>query len=93
LLRLQPNKKDGGWVRTTWALPTEDHLSSRFKTTGVRLGVLIQLREKDGKPIGAHGLKYLLHKGQDPEQLFERSRQIRDQPAKQLADLHALFRK
>ena len=60
---------------------------------GVRLGVLIQLREKDGKPIGALGLMYPFHKGQDPEQLFERSRQIRDQLAKQIPDLPSLFRK
>lgn len=60
---------------------------------GVRIGVLVQLRDRKGHPIGALGVMYPFHAGEDQQAFLKRSEAIRDRMAKQIGSREALFQK
>lgn len=60
---------------------------------GVRIGVLLPLKDRSGSTIGALGLMYTYHAGQKENDFLHRSEEIRDRLAKQIASREALFEK
>jgi hypothetical protein len=58
---------------------------------GVRIGVLLPLKDGAGQIIGALGLMYDYHAGQDEQQFLQRSEMIRDQLAGRIPSRAALF--
>ena len=60
---------------------------------GVRIGVLLPLKDRNGKIIGALGLMYKYHAGQKETDFLHRSEKIRDHFAKQIVSREALFEK
>jgi hypothetical protein len=60
---------------------------------GVRIGVLLPLKDRSGSTIGALGLMYTYHAGQKEKDFLQRSEKIRDGLAKQIASRDALFEK
>jgi ABC-type sugar transport system substrate-binding protein len=60
---------------------------------GVRIGVLLPLKDRSGSIIGALGLMYTYHAGQKEKDFLHRSEKIRNNLAKQIASREALFEK
>jgi len=60
---------------------------------GVRIGVLLPLKDRTGQTIGALGLMYAYHAGQDEKQFLQRSEMIRDQLAGRITSSTALFQR
>jgi hypothetical protein len=58
---------------------------------GVRIGVLLPLKDGAAQTIGALGLMYGYHPGQDEQQFLRRSERIRDQLASRISSREALF--
>ena len=58
---------------------------------GVRIGVIVQLHDRSGKPIGALGLMYPYKKGQATVDFLTRSQVIRDQLANKIPSADVLF--
>jgi hypothetical protein len=58
---------------------------------GVRIGVLVQLKDKHRHAIGALGLMYVYHAGDDPKEYLRRSEKVRDNVAKKIPNVAALF--
>ena len=59
---------------------------------GVRIGVLVQMRDAGNHPIGALGLMYPYHAGDDQAAILRRSFRIRDRLARQISTTAVLFR-
>lgn len=57
----------------------------------VRIGVIVQLHDKSGKSIGALGLMYPYKAGEAETNFLIRSETIRDQLAKNISSIDALF--
>jgi hypothetical protein len=60
---------------------------------GVQIGVVLPLKDRGGETIGAFGLMYTYHAGEDEKVYLVRSEKIRDQIAKAVASRGALFQK
>jgi hypothetical protein len=58
---------------------------------GVRIGVLVQMQDVAARPIGALGLMYPYHPGDDQNAVLRRSLAIRDQLAHEIPSRSALF--
>lgn len=58
---------------------------------GVRIGVLLPLKSKEGKTIGTLGLVYKYIAGEDEHQFLLRSERIRNGLARQIPSLAHLF--
>ncbi|UAK25920.1 hypothetical protein [Sphingomonas nostoxanthinifaciens] len=58
---------------------------------GVRIGVLVQMRDAKAHAIGALGLMYPYHPGDDQAAVLRRSIKIRDQLAHRIPSRAALF--
>jgi hypothetical protein len=58
---------------------------------GVRIGVLVQMQDVAARPIGALGLMYPYHQGDDQNAVLRRSLAIRDQLAHEIPSRSALF--
>lgn len=58
---------------------------------GVRIGVLLQMRDARSRPIGAVGLMFPWHDGDDRMAIEKRAIAIRDALAKQIRSRSALF--
>ena len=59
---------------------------------GVRIGVVVQLHDKHGKSIGALGVMYPYHAGDKESDFLARSEAIRDQLARKIPSVEALFK-
>ncbi|EJU14755.1 hypothetical protein LH128_02049 [Sphingomonas sp. LH128] len=59
---------------------------------GVRIGVLLQLRDARRRPIGAVGIMAPWHEGDSQKAALERAVRIRDEMARQIPSRAALFR-
>lgn len=60
---------------------------------GARIGVLVPLKDKSERTIGALGLMYAYRAGQSEHEFLHRSEEIRDQLAKDIPSREALFDK
>jgi hypothetical protein len=58
---------------------------------GVRIGVLLPLKDGAAQTIGALGLMYDYRAGQDEQQFLRRSEEVRDQLASRIPSRAALF--
>lgn len=58
---------------------------------GVRIGVLVQMQDNHHHAIGALGLMYPYHQGDDQKAVLARSYKIRDDLARQIPSRSALF--
>jgi hypothetical protein len=58
---------------------------------GVRIGVLLPLKDGSAQTIGALGLMYDYHAGQDEQEFLRRSEKIRDELASRISSRAALF--
>lgn len=58
---------------------------------GVRIGVILPLQDKSHQVIGALGLMYVYHKGENETAFLKRSEKIRDDLARKIVSGQALF--
>lgn len=60
---------------------------------GVRIGVLVPLKDAQDTVIGALGLMFTYQKGEDTQPYLARAKQIRDEVSHRIASREALFEK